>query len=270
MKLTFGIKDGKCVHVSQVERGASCGCVCPKCNKPLIARKGPDRRHHFAHHPDSNGQCTIESVLHILAKNIIKDAGEIYIPDVEINLYRRGVIKRPCGKIVRFDKVKEEENIGRITPDIVGYHKDSRLLIEIYVTHKSDQAKLDELKSRDLSAIEIDLSGLDYDTNEEEFENLVLYNRSNRYWLNNRLANDFISELRNRTERIEFNRYGSVANDTYCPIIKGAPMSIICTGCEYAFQIEEDEKVVMCAAKNKDRISKLLQEFESFHGYSGL
>jgi hypothetical protein len=267
MNLTFGIKDGKHVHVSQVESGTSCGCICPKCNKPLIAKKGPVIRHHFAHHHDSIGQCTLESVLHVLAKDIIKDAGKIYIPDVEINLYRRGVIKRPCGKIVRLDKVKEEENLGRITPDIVGYHKESRLLIEIYVTHKSDQAKIDELKSRGLSAIEIDLSGLDYDTHEEEFENLVLYDKNNRYWLNNRLANDFISKLWNKTERIEFDRYGSVLNNATCPIIKGAPMSIVCTGCEYAFHIEEDEQIVECAAKHKDSIEKLLKEFESIHDH---
>ena len=32
--------DGKLVHISEVEKGKACGCRCPACNEPLIARKG--------------------------------------------------------------------------------------------------------------------------------------------------------------------------------------------------------------------------------------
>jgi hypothetical protein len=48
--LPFGLKDGKLVNVGQVDRGLACGCVCPACNGPLIARQGDIRIHHFAHH----------------------------------------------------------------------------------------------------------------------------------------------------------------------------------------------------------------------------
>ncbi|MDP3253094.1 MAG: competence protein CoiA family protein [Hydrogenophaga sp.] len=35
--------------VSEVNRGAACGCVCPVCTSPLIARQGQLKEWHFAH-----------------------------------------------------------------------------------------------------------------------------------------------------------------------------------------------------------------------------
>lgn len=35
--------------IGEVSRGAACGCVCPECASPLIARLGDEREWHFAH-----------------------------------------------------------------------------------------------------------------------------------------------------------------------------------------------------------------------------
>ncbi|MBU4485366.1 MAG: hypothetical protein KKD38_00420 [Candidatus Delongbacteria bacterium] len=46
LKLPFGMKDGKLVQVSDVEQGSKCGCICPACAQPLVARKGEINIHH--------------------------------------------------------------------------------------------------------------------------------------------------------------------------------------------------------------------------------
>lgn len=40
---------GQLRFVGEVEKGAACGCFCPSCKSPLLARKGEEREWHFAH-----------------------------------------------------------------------------------------------------------------------------------------------------------------------------------------------------------------------------
>lgn len=49
--------DGALVGVLDVLRGKDCGCVCPECGQPLIAKLGPERSPHFAHRAKSS-HCT--------------------------------------------------------------------------------------------------------------------------------------------------------------------------------------------------------------------
>src|SRR5690606_22309679 len=62
---------GRLVHVSEVESGRECGCVCVQCGSPMIARKGNHNVHHCGH--DGSSNCSAESALHQLAKEILRD-----------------------------------------------------------------------------------------------------------------------------------------------------------------------------------------------------
>ncbi|MDD5540967.1 MAG: hypothetical protein PHG61_09780 [Candidatus Marinimicrobia bacterium] len=46
IKIPYAEKDGFLRHVSQVEKSLACGCVCPVCRTPVVARKGARKRHH--------------------------------------------------------------------------------------------------------------------------------------------------------------------------------------------------------------------------------
>lgn len=53
MYLPFGVnKHGELISIDQASRGRT-GLVCPYCAKPLIARKGKIKAHHFAHAEDT-------------------------------------------------------------------------------------------------------------------------------------------------------------------------------------------------------------------------
>ena len=47
--IPFGLResDGAIIDVYAVQRG--CGCICPSCQTPLIARQGEEKVWHFAH-----------------------------------------------------------------------------------------------------------------------------------------------------------------------------------------------------------------------------
>jgi competence CoiA-like predicted nuclease len=67
LKLPFGLKDNKLVDATQVERGAKCGCSCPACGHPLIARKGNKKINHFAHIKSPECANAVETALHLAA-----------------------------------------------------------------------------------------------------------------------------------------------------------------------------------------------------------
>ena len=79
--LLYGLKGKEILHVDTVTNGRDCGCVCPSCAEPLIARNaGRIRRHHFAHASGIECEWAIESQLHLLAKKIYAEAEFIVIP----------------------------------------------------------------------------------------------------------------------------------------------------------------------------------------------
>ena len=74
-------ESGALVHVDDVANGAKCECHCPYCNAPLYAKNGGHQReHHFAHAHGKECEGAYESVLHILAKEILQETGRIMLP----------------------------------------------------------------------------------------------------------------------------------------------------------------------------------------------
>ena len=77
LKNPFGLRDGSIVtieDISESERGKKCGCVCPSCGAALIARKGEEREHHFAHDP--NHPCDERIAMMISSYTLLKEALE--------------------------------------------------------------------------------------------------------------------------------------------------------------------------------------------------
>jgi competence CoiA-like predicted nuclease len=59
---------GRLIHISEAKNGADCGCICPECRKPLVARQGNEYAHCFAHESDSDCHGALETTLHMNAK----------------------------------------------------------------------------------------------------------------------------------------------------------------------------------------------------------
>ena len=82
LKLPFGIKKGKLLTINEVDSGLACACICPGCQKELIAKKGKKMTHHFAHKNGMTCSTALETALHLKAKEIFKNANELMLPPV--------------------------------------------------------------------------------------------------------------------------------------------------------------------------------------------
>ena len=191
VKIATACKDGKPVHISKVSSGLACGCHCPKCKSSLIARKGDVRAAHFAHPKGSECQGAAESILHILAKEILSKLDSIEIPEYPYSRTKTF----PSGKVVThetilanggrvdIEEVLIEKHRDSYRPDIELYSNGKRLIIEIAVTHKVDKNKLRLIRKDDVPIIEIQLEEKHAMNSFEQLESLIQKDLKCKQWL---------------------------------------------------------------------------------------
>lgn len=186
LKLPFGLKDGKLVEISEVERGLGCDCTCPCCGSKLIARKGKLKTPHFAHYQNPDCEHGFETALHLAAKYIIEQRREIQLPELWQDMGRFGMQKLTE---VRFPKVSEvtvERRLGDIVPDLLLDFSGQKLLVEIAVTHFVDSEKLAKIMSLGISTIEVDLSSfLNEPLHFQKLSNILIEQVEQKRWVFN-------------------------------------------------------------------------------------
>ena len=249
--MTHALRQGELVHISDVDKGLNCNCICPSCKQRLVAKKGDIRKHHFAHR--SNEECAYgyETSLHLLAKEIISKTKKFYTPKMTVDVidlplllesdeYAKGYL--PCTKI-NVDTVELEQPFNDIKPDIAITCSGVKLFVEIYVTHKCDDNKIKKIQNKNISAIEIDLSKIDHSISEEELTNVLINETANKKWIYNvranhykNLFNDIVTDIINDNDcrgiaRKMINNFQLV---THCPL-SGTSVIISqhCFNCHY-------------------------------------
>ena len=202
--LTYGMRSDAIINITEIpsdENGKKCGCVCPQCGAPLVARtQGSIRRPHFAHAKDSS--CDVvsaqQTALHLLAKEIIAREKKVFLPSIEFsrpNFSDRGwelevAAMLPLSKVVSparqwtCDAVDVERSESGYIPDIRVMIQGKPCLIEIAVTHFVDEEKKEKIIDSKLPLIEIDLSALQYeDIDPDTLRHLLTETSENRVWI---------------------------------------------------------------------------------------
>ncbi len=195
-KLTYAIlkSSNRLVHIDKVESGQNCNCICPECYKPLIAKKGDVRQHHFAHNENSNCSGGIMSAIHVLAEQIIYDEKSVMFP-----AYNKG--KRIKAKRCLFDDVIVEQRLERsdLQADVVGITRDEnhevKWNIEIFYTHEVDNKKKKKIYESNINCLEIDVREQELD--EDSLKKFLLHSDQCREWINNPEYERIIYELKN-------------------------------------------------------------------------
>ena len=190
VKLPYGLKDNELVSIDEVESGLSCNCICPACEKQLIARKGEIKIHHFAHYKSSDCLGGLETALHKLCKEIIAESKTfttptVYYPNTNYEIFEE--IEIPI------DKITLEKKLSGIIPDIVIESKGKKLLIEIVVNNPVDWQKTQKIKSENLAAIEIYAKYLikelylkkDFGLIDNSFQNELVNGTKYKRWIHN-------------------------------------------------------------------------------------
>lgn len=178
--LTYGLnKDNSLAFIEDVPNGLACGCVCPCCKEPLIAKnmgKKQKREHHFAHSSGSDCQGYYETTLHLLSKEIIRTKKAIMVPNYESLESQQ----------IEFEEVEVEErnDCSNLQPDCVGITKEGlRLHIEIFVTHQIDDFKKSKIKEGNINCIEIKIPN-DFPLDKELLKEFILNSTESREWIN--------------------------------------------------------------------------------------
>jgi len=172
------------VTVQEVERGLACGCTCIECGEALIARKGEQKEHHFAHCSNKES-CEVrrESLLHLFAKQVIREAMGLQMPHLPGQPPEFG----EPSSWWDFELVEEEVWLDGYRPDLFVHLRDGRkLLIEIAVTSFVDEVKLERIRESDLWALEVDLSDL-HDAEivipSDTVRQVILHRAECKYWV---------------------------------------------------------------------------------------
>jgi len=213
--------------------------------------------HHFAHHSGHNCEYGYESSLHLAAKDILSKAKKLTIPPVYVEFpesYKNKELISEAREIT-IDCVELEKRFGDIVPDIVVYASGKQLFIEIFVTHKIDDTKLQKLQRADISTIEIDLSRKSESITSEELTEILLDRIEDKVWKYNSLSQRFYNRYLNISDKYKKISRGYAIHIDNCPIKsrawKGRPYANFiddCLGCDYCVSVEDD--YIYCAGKS--------------------
>jgi len=210
-KIPFGLKDGVMVGIAEVQSGLACGCICPSCYRKLQANKGMKVAHYFSHDPSKESvpcESAFETSIHLMAKQIISEEGLAKFPRLEAKATQKdengqsheeaGVVTEEI--IINFSQVELEKRLNEVRPDIIGYQDSIPYLIEIAVTHFSDDEKKKKIRANNWHAIEVDISKIDYTITKEELKVLIIDKVDNKKWLSNPVAAVMKADLKARLE----------------------------------------------------------------------
>lgn len=259
LNLTVALKDGLITNVDDVESGLKCGCVCPACGERLVARKGTKMMHHFAHYAGHNCEYGYESSLHLAAKDILSNAKRITLPPVYVSFpdsYKSDELI--CGaKEILIDKVELEKKFGDVVPDVAVYAGGKKFFVEVYVTHRIDDAKLKKIQKADISTIEIDLSKKGVVTSVSELRDLLLSDCEEKAWKYNALANKYLQQFYRVADKREIISRGLALHVDNCPvgsrIWRGKPYANFiddCIYCQYCIS-SAYEGELLCSGRHR-------------------
>lgn len=185
--------EGRMVHVDSVPRGLQCGCTCPNCHEPLLARHGEKNEHGFAHHSDIRGanlKICYMVILYKLAEQIIQTKKRIHTPSYY------GIFPE---KDIEFVDVKVDSSYERDDkqPDVIATTVDgTQYLIEFTFDYKVQHKQ--SINYKNLNCLEIDLSRQSLET----VEKFLLESNSDRKWLNNQSYFDGIVPRYQKANRV--------------------------------------------------------------------
>ncbi len=222
--------EGNSVYIDDVPNGAKCNCHCADCGGELIAKNnGKIKHHHFAHANGNDSPKCSQTALHLLAKEIIAEEKMVPIPrNNTITFYKA-------------DSVEQEKYMEDIRPDIYATCEGRPFIVEILVTHETDEDKQQKIAAHKVSAVEIDLSEMNFNS-KEDVKNAVFNPRNIKILYND--DERMISERKDSLSRFGIKipmKRGCVIP---CPYAKNYVTRNFCEQCVFCFP--ESKEYIKC------------------------
>lgn len=208
--LPFGLKDGKLVNVGQVDRGLACGCTCPACSGPLIARKGDVRIHHFAHHGIPPCSEALAISIRAAIAQLLSDRQPFALPARRI---AGQLFRPPIAEATSFvpDEIEEDPQLpAPLKANFCLIKSGLRLAVVLQFKRATPVNQKDEFVAAKQPAITIDLVPLlraylngEKQITLEALETIVIKEVSEKSWIYHR--KDDLIQIRSHTEKPAIN-----------------------------------------------------------------
>jgi hypothetical protein len=197
----------KFVHVNSVPNGKNCSCICPECKDDLIAKNNcKDISNHFAHQNLVEGRACLMTQLHLAAQNYFLKLSNFTLPKVSI-LFEGSHLASP-EKTISINSSRLEAKFGKYYADVLLETSIGQIVIEISVTHDSEEGKIQYYQNNSISSLEYDLSQLKNLEIQPSIkllsENQVPFNW-HYAWCQEQLINEYKEEQR-KQEQAELKR----------------------------------------------------------------
>ena len=152
----------KLVHVTEVETGINCACICPHCEDKLTAKnrvfEGRRKDFYFSHQNFKESRSCLMTQLHLAAQDYFLKLDTFILPHYTF-LYRNELLTQPPRKI-RIETATKEYGIDKFFADVMLVTDIGNIYIEIAVTHKNTAEKNVFYKNNKLISLEYDLGSL--------------------------------------------------------------------------------------------------------------
>ena len=222
--------EGNSVYIDDVPNGAKCNCHCADCGGELIAKNnGKIKHHHFAHANGNDSPKCSQTALHLLAKEIIAEEKMVPIPrNNTITFYKA-------------DSVEQEKYMEDIRPDIYATCEGRPFIVEILVTHETDEDKQQKIAAHKVSAVEIDLSEMNFNSR-ADVKNAIFSQQNIKtiYDDDERLITERKDILSKFGLSIKMQRGGIIG----CPYINNYVTRRFCEECVFCYS--ENNEYIRC------------------------
>ena len=186
---------GELKHISEVRRGQKCNCTCVRCGQMLKARKGEQRRHHFAHVSNYDCMYAGEIGVYLMFRELLQSIGYIYLPQIRLKFpaWKNAEILRESRKLaVESVQYECEEYAYPPLLKVSAAGAEFRIILDFGRYYDElDRAKLEgEAREEGHSLLMFDFPKL----NDEDFSKETLAKEvkegGSAYWLYSRLAEE--------------------------------------------------------------------------------
>jgi hypothetical protein len=213
--------------------------------------------HHFAHANGASCEGAYETSLHLAAKEVLEEEMRILLPPVTRQLNNnRAPIQFAPEQDQHIDSIELEKKLGKIIPDITACIGDSKLAIEIKVTHGIDETKLARIREEGVSTLEIDLSDLPRDLNKDLIRFHVVESLERKSWVYNGYGLARFAQLLMSGRKMPVIERGGALHVDYCPkrqrVWKGKPYANVIDDCLYCeFNLHVGDASIICSGVRK-------------------
>ena len=166
------LADGALVAVDEVPSGKHCGCICPSCQSPLVARRGTQRVWHFAHTARADGADTEVACefswavsVRLMARQLLTTLEAIHLPPAVFPIFVDGLERRPpvptfdlgAPTAVRLSNWQIDTVVEGVSVDAMAAQSDGFWVV--YLSHRGRPAPdaLLSLPAPTLFAVSVDL-----------------------------------------------------------------------------------------------------------------